>query len=133
MSGRFPLPFFRLTLSLRGALTRVGETHALSGPSLDHLCCSDVRISRSDKKPEPQMGKRAFWGKRSQLYREYIFYVLAFNEVGEERKNQRRFYYFLFHHAAFFPISIVPTLRLTWGVGGWRGLCCVHVTGNALK
>lgn len=45
-------------------------------------------MTRSDKKPEPQM-EGAYFTEGSGLYREYIFYVLAFNEV---ERIQRLFF-----------------------------------------
>lgn len=37
-------------------------------------------MTSSDMKPEPQID-RAYFADGSRLYREYIFYVLAFNAV----------------------------------------------------
>lgn len=77
-------------------LTCVGEGQALRGPSL--IIFAVLIISSSDEKPEPQM-ERAYFTEGSRLYREYIFYVLAFNEV---ERIKRYVFIFFFHHAAFF-------------------------------
>ena len=59
-------------------------------------------------KPEPRMD-RAYFPEGSRLYREYIFYVFAFNAV--ERIKRTVFIFFIMLH--FFPICIVSILRLT--------------------
>lgn len=53
-------------------------------------------MTRSEMKPAPQMN-RAYFTEGCRLYREYIFYVLAFNAVERIRKQ-----FFFFHDAAFF-------------------------------
>lgn len=73
-------------------------------------------MTRSDKKPEPQM-EGAYFTEGSGLYREYIFYVLAFNEV---ERIQRPVFLFVF--------SSCCILRLTKIF-----LCCVCIMRNALK
>lgn len=58
-------------------------------------------MTSSDMKPEPQID-RAYFADGSRLYREYIFYVLAFNAVEGMKRTV-----FIFQSCCIFPISVV--------------------------
>lgn len=89
---------------LAGALACVGEIHALRGPSFCIFAVLTL-MTRSEIKPATQVN-RAYFTEGCRLYREYIFYVLAFNAV---ERIGKQFFFMMLHFSYQYCIG----LRLT--------------------